>query len=258
MLFNRENNFMKKIFLIVFAFVVIYAVSYSFPYDMYSGMTGAFRLGGTIYVDNQRIGSKKYTLSSPVELNFGILRNLDIYSRVLPITYVPELGLGVEGMPQFSVMPRYQFFNGFIGGVDFLIPGSEKQYFAINPQIHYLIGLGDFFTTFVNLELPIHFGNPKGVTESIRAKVAFGIYPGSLFGFSLLGIYLEYHMAYDFFNSAFLYLNHLGVGAYLVLNSDASLSFNISPYLEQIASGFYFGVGLSLSYSYDFNKLVKK
>lgn len=248
---------MKKIFLTFILSIIISSLAYTFPYDMYTGMTGAMRLGGTLYIENSRIGTKKYTLSSPITINFGILRNFDIFARVLPLTYIPKIGVGVEGEPQFSIMPRYQFFNGFIGAVEVLFPGSSEQYFGLNPQIHYLIGLGDFFTLFANLELPMYFNNPKGVVESIRFKFAAGFYPGSLFGFSLLGLYLEYHFAYDFYNAATLYLNHLGIGAYLVLNSDASLSLNISPYVEQLASGFYFGIGLWLSYTYDFSKFIK-
>ena len=188
-------------------------------------------------------------------INFGIFRNFDIFARVLPMTYLPELGVGVEGEPQFSIMPRFQFFNGFIGAIEVLFPGSSKQKFGLNPQIHYLIGLGDFLTMYANLEVPMYFNDPRGVVESLRLKMALGVYPGALFGFSLAGIYLEYHIAYDFYNSAFLYLNHLGLGLYLVLNSDASLSLNFTPYLEQLASGFYFGIGVSLSYTFDFNKL---
>ncbi|WP_020003514.1 hypothetical protein [Brachyspira innocens] len=243
---------------LIFTFIlmsVLSALAYSFPYKMYTGMTGALRLGGTIYVNNDRIGTKKYTLSSPIMINFGIFRNFDIFARVLPMTYLPELGVGVEGEPQFSIMPRFQFFNGFIGAIEVLFPGSSKQKFGLNPQIHYLIGLGDFLTMYANLEVPMYFNDPRGVVESLRLKMALGVYPGALFGFSLAGIYLEYHIAYDFYNSAFLYLNHLGLGLYLVLNSDASLSLNFTPYLEQLASGFYFGIGVSLSYTFDFNKL---
>lgn len=243
---------MKKTIII---FLFISAVVYSFPYKMYTGMTGALNLGGTIYLDNKRIANKNYTLASPITLNFGILRNLDIFARVLPLTYIPEVGVGVENEPQFSIMPRFQFFNGFIGALEFLIPGSDKQKFGINPQIHYLIGLGDFLTMFANLEVPMYFDNPKGVVEYVRLKTALGVYPGSLFGFSLAGLYLEYHIAYDFYNKSFLYLNHLGLGFYLVLNSEANLSLNFTPYLEQLASGFYFGIGTYLSYTFDFTKL---
>ncbi|WP_295156677.1 hypothetical protein [uncultured Brachyspira sp.] len=249
---------MKKFLFIFVLILMTSALAYSFPYNMYTGMTGALRLGGTIYINNDRIGVKnKYTFSTPIMLNFGILRNFDIFARVLPITYTPKLGVGVEGQPQFSIMPRFQFFNGFIGGVEVLFPGSSKQKFGLNPQLHYLIGLGDFFTIFLNLELPMYFNDPRGVVESIRLKTAFGVYPGALFGFSLAGIYLEYHFAYDFYNSAVLYLNRLGLGIYLVLNSDASLSFNLTPYLEQLASGFYFGIGVSLSYTFDFSRFVR-
>lgn len=246
---------MRKLIFIFILMSVLSALAYSFPYKMYTGMTGELRLGGTIYVNNDRIGTKKYTLSSPIMINFGIFRNFDIFARVLPMTYLPELGVGVEGEPQFSIMPRFQFFNGFIGAVEVLFPGSLKQKFGLNPQIHYLIGLGDFLTMYANLEVPMYFNDPRGVVESLRLKMALGVYPGALFGFSLAGIYLEYHIAYDFYNSAFLYLNHLGLGLYLVLNSDASLSLNFTPYLEQLASGFYFGIGVSLSYTFDFNKL---
>lgn len=249
---------MKKIFITSLSLIIMSSFAYSFPYNMYTGMTGAMRLGGTLYIENSRIGTKNYTLSSPIMLNFGILRNFDIFARVLPITYIPKIGVGVEGEPQFSIMPRFQFINGFIGAVEALFPGSSKQYFGINPQIHYLIGLGDLFTMFANLELPMYINNPRGVVESIRLKLAAGFYPGSLFGFSLLGLYLEYHIAYDFYNSAILYLNHLGLGVYLVLNNDASFSLNVSPYVEQLASGFYFGIGLWLSYTYDFSKFIKK
>ena len=247
---------MKK-FIIIFLFVS--ALAYSFPYKMYTGMTGALRLGGTLYLDNSKIkkGSKEYTLSSPIMLNFGVLRNFDIFARVLPITYLPKVGVGIEGQPQFSIMPRYQFFNGFIGAVEFLFPGSSKQKFGINPQLHYLIGLGDFFTMFANLELPMYFKDTRGIVESIRLKFAVGVYPGSLFGFSLAGIYLEYHFAYDFYNKAVLYLNHLGPGIYLVLNNEASLSLNFSIYCEQFASGFYCGIGAYISYTFDFNRFIK-
>lgn len=248
---------MKK-FLFTFSLMLILsALAYSFPYKMYTGMTGALRLGGTLYLNNDRIGTKNYTLSSPLMINFGILRNFDIFARVVPITYIPEIGVGVEGQPQFSIMPRFQFFNGFIGAVEVLFPGSSKQKFGLNPQLHYLVGLGDFFSIFVNFELPMYFNDPRGVVESIRLKTAFGVYPGALFGFSLAGIYLEYHFAYDFYNKSILYLNHLGLGLYLVLNSDASLSFNFTPYLEQLSSGFYFGIGAYLSYTFDFNRFVR-
>ena len=160
---------------------VLSALAYSFPYKMYTGMTGALRLGGTIYVNNDRIGTKKYTLSSPIMINFGILRNFDIFARVLPMTYLPELGVGVEGEPQFSIMPRFQFFNGFIGAIEVLFPGSSKQKFGLNPQIHYLIGLGDFLTMYANLEVPMYFNDPRGVVESLRLKMALGVYPGALF-----------------------------------------------------------------------------
>ena len=245
---------MKKI---VILFILISSLAYSFPYNMYTGMTGALRLGGTLYLDNMRIGNKKYTLSSPIMLNFGILKNFDIFARVLPLTYIPEVGVGVEGEPQFSIMPRFQFFNGFIGAVEVLFPGSSKQKFGLNPQIHYLIGLGDFFTMYANLEVPMFFNDPRGVVNYIRLKTAIGVYPGSLFGFSLAGIYLEYHLAYDFYNKAMLGLNHLGLGVYLVLNSDASLSINFSPYVEQLASGYYFGIGAYISYTLDFNKFIR-
>ena len=245
---------MKKI---VILFILISSLAYSFPYNMYTGMTGALRLGGTLYLDNMRIGNKKYTLSSPIMLNFGILKNFDIFARVLPLTYIPEVGVGVEGEPQFSIMPRFQFFNGFIGAVEVLFPGSSKQKFGLNPQIHYLIGLGDFFTMYANLEVPMFFDDPRGVVNYIRLKTAIGVYPGSLFGFSLAGIYLEYHLAYDFYNKAMLGLNHLGFGVYLVLNSDASLSINFSPYVEQLASGYYFGIGAYISYTLDFNKFIR-
>ncbi|WP_295298024.1 hypothetical protein [uncultured Brachyspira sp.] len=245
---------MKKI---VILFILISSLAYSFPYNMYTGMTGALRLGGTLYLDNMRIGNKKYTLSSPIMLNFGILKNFDIFARVLPLTYIPEVGVGVEGEPQFSIMPRFQFFNGFIGAVEVLFPGSSKQKFGLNPQIHYLIGLGDFFTMYANLEVPMFFDDPRGVVNYIRLKTAIGVYPGSLFGFSLAGIYLEYHLAYDFYNKAMLGLNHLGLGVYLVLNSDASLSINFSPYVEQLASGYYFGIGAYISYTLDFNKFIR-
>ena len=154
-------------------------------------------------------------------------------------------------------MPRFQFFNGFIGAVEVLFPGSSKQKFGLNPQIHYLIGLGDFFTMYANLEVPMFFNDPRGVVNYIRLKTAIGVYPGSLFGFSLAGIYLEYHLAYDFYNKAMLGLNHLGLGVYLVLNSDASLSINFSPYVEQLASGYYFGIGAYISYTLDFNKFIR-
>ncbi|TXJ47445.1 hypothetical protein [Brachyspira pilosicoli] len=245
---------MKKIIIL---FILISSLAYSFPYNMYTGMTGALRLGGTLYLDNMRIGNKKYTLSSPIMLNFGILKNFDIFARVLPLTYIPEVGVGVEGEPQFSIMPRFQFFNGFIGAVEVLFPGSSKQKFGLNPQIHYLIGLGDFFTMYANLEVPMFFDDPRGVVNYIRLKTAIGVYPGSLFGFSLAGIYLEYHLAYDFYNKAMLGLNHLGLGVYLVLNSDASLSINFSPYVEQLASGYYFGIGAYISYTLDFNKFIR-
>lgn len=245
---------MKKI---VILFILISSLAYSFPYNMYTGMTGALRLGGTLYLDNMRIGNKKYTLSSPIMLNFGILKNFDIFARVLPLTYIPEVGVGVEGEPQFSIMPRFQFFNGFIGAVEVLFPGSSKQKFGLNPQIHYLIGLGDFFTMYANLEVPMFFDDPRGVVNYIRLKTAIGVYPGSLFGFSLAGIYIEYHLAYDFYNKAMLGLNHLGLGVYLVLNSDASLSINFSPYVEQLASGYYFGIGAYISYTLDFNKFIR-
>ena len=245
---------MKKI---VILFILISSLAYSFPYNMYTGMTGALRLGGTLYLDNMRIGNKKYTLSSPVMLNFGILKNFDIFARVLPLTYIPEVGVGVEGEPQFSIMPRFQFFNGFIGAVEVLFPGSSKQKFGLNPQIHYLIGLGDFLTMYANLEVPMFFNVPRGVVNYIRLKTAIGVYPGSLFGFSLAGIYLEYHLAYDFYNKAMLGLNRLGLGVYLVLNSDASLSINFSPYVEQLASGYYFGIGAYISYTLDFNKFIR-
>lgn len=245
---------MKKI---VILFILISSLAYSFPYNMYTGMTGALRLGGTLYLDNMRIGNKKYTLSSPIMLNFGILKDFDIFARVLPLTYIPEVGVGVEGEPQFSIMPRFQFFNGFIGAVEVLFPGSSKQKFGLNPQIHYLIGLGDFFTMYANLEVPMFFDDPRGVVNYIRLKTAIGVYPGSLFGFSLAGIYLEYHLAYDFYNKAMLGLNHLGLGVYLVLNSDASLSINFSPYVEQLASGYYFGIGAYISYTLDFNKFIR-
>lgn len=245
---------MKK-FIIIFLFMS--AIAYSFPYKMYTGMTGALRLGGTLYLENSRIGTKRYTLSSPITLNFGIFRNFDIFARVLPITYLPKTGVGVEGEPQFSIMPRFQFFNGFIGAVEVLFPGSSQQKFGINPQLHYLIGLGDFFTMFANLEVPMYFKDTRGIVESVRLKFAVGVYPGSLFGFSLAGIYLEYHIAYDFYNKAFLYLNHLGLGVYLVLNSDASLSLNFTPYCEQLSSGFYFGIGAYISYTFDFNRFIK-
>lgn len=245
---------MKKI---VILFILISSLAYSFPYNMYTGMTGALRLGGTLYLDNMRIGNKKYTLSSPIMLNFGILKNFDIFARVLPLTYIPEVGVGVEGEPQFSIMPRFQFFNGFIGAVEVLFPGSSKQKFGLNPQIHYLIGLGDFLTMYANLEVPMFFDDPRGVVNYIRFKTAIGVYPGSLFGFSLAGIYIEYHLAYDFYNKAMLGLNHLGLGVYLVLNSDASLSINFSPYVEQLASGYYFGIGAYISYTLDFNKFIR-
>lgn len=245
---------MKKI---VILFILISSLAYSFPYNMYTGMTGALRLGGTLYLDNMRIGNKKYTLSSPIMLNFGILKNFDIFARVLPLTYIPEVGVGVEGEPQFSIMPRFQFFNGFIGAVEVLFPGSSKQKFGLNPQIHYLIGLGDFLTMYANLEAPMFFNDPRGVVNYIRLKTAIGVYPGSLFGFSLAGIYLEYHLAYDFYNKAMLGLNRLGLGVYLVLNSDASLSINFSPYVEQLASGYYFGIGAYISYTLDFNKFIR-
>lgn len=245
---------MKKI---VILFILISSLTYSFPYNMYTGMTGALRLGGTLYLDNMRIGNKKYTLSSPIMLNFGILKNFDIFARVLPLTYIPEVGVGVEGEPQFSIMPRFQFFNGFIGAVEVLFPGSSKQKFGLNPQIHYLIGLGDFLTMYANLEVPMFFNDPRGVVNYIRLKTAIGVYPGSLFGFSLAGIYLEYHLAYDFYNKAMLGLNRLGLGVYLVLNSDASLSINFSPYVEQLASGYYFGIGAYISYTLDFNKFIR-
>ena len=245
---------MKKI---VILFILISSLAYSFPYNMYTGMTGALRLGGTLYLDNMRIGNKKYTLSSPIMLNFGILKNFDIFARVLPLTYIPEVGVGVEGEPQFSIMPRFQFFNGFIGAVEVLFPGSSKQKFGLNPQIHYLIGLGDFLTMYANLEVPMFFNDPRGVVNYIRLKTAIGVYPGSLFGFSLAGIYLEYHLAYDFYNKAMLGLNRLGLGVYLVLNSDASLSVNFSPYVEQLASGYYFGIGAYISYTLDFNKFIR-
>lgn len=245
---------MKKI---VILFILISSLAYSFPYNMYTGMTGALRLGGTLYLDNMRIGNKKYTLSSPIMLNFGILKDFDIFARVLPLTYIPEVGVGVEGEPQFSIMPRFQFFNGFIGAVEVLFPGSSKQKFGLNPQIHYLIGLGDFFTMYANLEVPMFFDDPRGVVNYIRLKTAIGVYPGSLFGFSLAGIYIEYHLAYDFYNKAMLGLNHLGLGVYLVLNSDASLSINFSPYVEQLASGYYFGIGAYISYTLDFNKFIR-
>ena len=245
---------MKKI---VILFILISSLAYSFPYNMYTGMTGARRLGGTLYLDNMRIGNKKYTLSSPIMLNFGILKNFDIFARVLPLTYIPEVGVGVEGEPQFSIMPRFQFFNGFIGAVEVLFPGSSKQKFGLNPQIHYLIGLGDFLTMYANLEVPMFFNDPRGVVNYIRLKTAIGVYPGSLFGFSLAGIYLEYHLAYDFYNKAMLGLNRLGLGVYLVLNSDASLSINFSPYVEQLASGYYFGIGAYISYTLDFNKFIR-
>ena len=245
---------------LIFTFILISALSgllYSFPYKMYTGMTGALRLGGTLYLNNDRIGTKNYTLSSPLMINFGILRNFDIFARIVPITYIPKVGVGVAGQPQFSIMPRFQFFNGFIGAIEVLFPGSSEQKFGLNPQIHYLIGLGDFLTMYANFELPMYFDDPRGVVESIRLKMALGVYPGALFGFSLAGIYLEYHIAYDFYNSAFLYLNHLGLGLYLVLNSDASLSLNFTPYLEQLASGFYFGIGASISYTFDFSQFLR-
>ncbi|WP_300367651.1 hypothetical protein [Brachyspira sp.] len=249
---------MKKLLYVFISMLIISAFAYSFPYNMYTGMTGALRLGGTIYINNDRIGVKnKYTFSTPIMLNFGVFRNFDIFARVLPMTYTPKLGVGIEGQPQFSIMPRFQFFNGFIGALEVLFPGSSKQKFGLNPQLHYLIGLGDFFTVFLNFELPMYFDDPRGVVESIRLKTALGVYPGALFGFSLAGIYLEYHIAYDFYNNAFLYLNRLGLGVYLVLNSDASLSLNFTPYLEQLASGFYFGIGASLSYTFDFSKFVR-
>ena len=177
---------------------VLSALAYSFPYKMYTGMTGALRLGGTIYVNNDRIGTKKYTLSSPIMINFGIFRNFDIFARVLPMTYLPELGVGVEGEPQFSIMPRFQFFNGFIGAIEVLFPGSSKQKFGLNPQIHYLIGLGDFLTMYANLEVPMYFNDPRGVVESLRLKMALGVYPGALFGFSLAGICTPFAIQYKY------------------------------------------------------------
>ena len=100
---------MKKFLFVFILMLILSALAYSFPYKMYTGMTGALRLGGTVYLNNDRIGTKKYTLSSPIMINFGILRNFDIFARVLPITYIPEVGVGVEGEPQFSIMPRFQF-----------------------------------------------------------------------------------------------------------------------------------------------------
>ena len=166
---------MKKIIYVFISMIIISTLAYAFPYNMYTGMTGALRLGGTIYLNNQRIGTKNYTLSSPIMINFGVFRNFDIFARVLPITYLPKLGVGVEGEPQFSIMPRFQFFSGFIGAIEVLFPGSSNQKFGINPQIHYLIGLGDFFTMFANLEVPMYFNNPKGVVESVRLKLALGL-----------------------------------------------------------------------------------
>lgn len=247
---------MKRIFIAFVLSILSSLLLYSFPYKMYTGMTGALNLGGTIYLDNKRIATSNYTLSSPIMLNFGVTRNFDIFARVAPITYIPEVGVGVANEPQFSIMPRFQFLNGFIGALEVLFPGSDKQKFGINPQIHYLTGLGDLLTLFANFEIPMYFDDPRGVVESLRLKTALGIYPGSLFGFSLAGIYFEYHIAYDFYNKSFLYLNHLGIGLYLVLNQDASLSVNFTPYLEQLYSGFYFGIGAYLSYTFDFNKVI--
>lgn len=251
---------MKKI-LITVSFLILASVKiYSFPYDMYTGMTGAYSLTGTLYIDNSFIGSKNnYSLSTPIVFNYGILRDLDIYARLLPINIAPNSGFPYDNSTfagDMSIMPRYQIFNGFIAGLEFLIPTTRKQTFGINPQIHYLIGLGDFFSVFGNFEIPMYFGDDRGVVESVRLKLAAGLYPGSFFDFSLIGFLLEYHIAYDAYNKKMLGLNHLGVVAYLVLNKDASLSLNLSPYVEQKHTGYGFGIGASISYNYDFSRFV--
>ena len=47
----------KFVFTFIFT-LILSAFLYSFPYNMYTGMTGALRLGGTIYLNNDRIGTK--------------------------------------------------------------------------------------------------------------------------------------------------------------------------------------------------------
>lgn len=249
---------MKKIYLI-FSFIVIIGSSslFAFPYDTYSGMTGALTLGVTGYLDLRNVGAKEkeVALSSPISINYGITRNIDIFATVLPVNYLPELGIGT-GTHQFSVMPRYQFMEGLIGAIEAMFPANSSQFFGINPQVHYLGGLGDFLSGFVNLEVPMFFDNPLGVVEAVRLKTALALYPGSFLGFSLLGIYIEYHISYDFYGKYFSYLDHLGIGAYLAFNSDATFGISISPFLDQVGNHkFAFGMGMWIYYAYDFNDL---
>ncbi len=249
---------MKKIFLI-FIFTIVSSVASlsAFPYDMYSGMTGELTLGVTGYLDLRNVGAKdkEVAFQSPIYLNYGITRNIDIFAGILPVAYTPELGIGA-GTYQFSVMPRFQFFEGLIGAIDFLFPANSSQYFGINPQVHYLGGLGDFLSGFINFEVPMFFDNPLGVVEAIRLKTSLAIYPGSFLGFSLLGVYVEYHFSYDFYGSYVSYLDHLGVGIYLAFNSDATFGINISPFLDQVGHNqFAFGFGAWIYYAYDFSSL---
>ncbi len=249
---------MKKIYLIItFITIISSSALFAFPYDTYSGMTGELTLGVTGYLDLRNVGAegKKVTFSSPIYFNYGITRNIDIFAGVLPISYVPELGIGTS-THQFSVMPRFQFMEGLIGALEVLFPASSSQFFGINPQVHYLGGLGDFLSGFVNVEVPMFFDNPLGVVEAVRLKTALALYPGSFLGFSLLGVYIEYHFSYDFYGSYVSYLDHLGLGVYLAFNSDATFGINISPFLDQVGPNqFAFGMGAWIYYAYDFRTL---
>ncbi len=249
---------MKKIPLILAFIITLFSASiFAFPYDTYSGMTGELTLGITGYLDLRNVGAKNkdVSFSSPIYLNYGITRNIDIFAGVLPVSYTPELGIGA-GTHQFSVMPRYQFFEGLIGAMEFLFPASSSQSFGLNPQVHYLGGLGDFLSGFINVEVPMFFNNPLGVVEAARVKAALAIYPGSFLGFSLLGVYFEYHVSYDFYGKYFSYLDHLGIGVYLAFNNDATFGINLSPFLDQVGHNqFAFGFGAWIYYAYDFSDL---
>lgn len=250
---------MNKILkLIVFSAILSSAPLMSFPYKMYTGMTGEMTLGVTGYLETRDLFKKNVGIESPIYLNYGILRNFDIFAGILPVSYLPKTGIGA-GHHQFSIMPRFQFTEGVIGAVEFLIPGSKTQHFGLNPQFHYLGGLGDFLVGFINAEARMFFGNSLGVLESIRAKGALGFYPGSFLGFSLFGVYAEYHIAYDFYKKYISYLDHLGVGIYMAFDNDATFGISISPYVNQSSEkNFGFGLGAWIYYAYDFKKLANK
>ncbi len=252
---------MKKL-IIFLSIITIISSSHllGFPYDMYSGMTGQMTLGLTGYLDTRNVGAKykEVAFQSPIYLNYGITRNIDIFAGVLPISYTPEIGIGA-GTYQFSIMPRFQFMEGLIGAAEILFPSSKGQNFGLNPQLHYLGGLGDFMSGFINIEVPMYFDNPLGIVEAVRLKGSLALYPGSFLGFSLLGIYIEYHISYDFYGEYVSYLDHLGLGLYLAFNNDATFGINLSPFVNQVGKNqFAFGFGAWIYYAYDFRKLLNK